>query len=87
MLLAKEEHRGDEAAGSGALRTHAVHTESGRAGYPGLPGAGPEADQEQNGPGSEGLGATSGAGCQEHQQHTGGTEQQPECRPGHKSMS
>lgn len=67
MLLAKEEHGGDEAAGSGALREHAVRTEPGRAGCPGLPRAGPEADQKQNGPGSEGLDATSGAGHQEHQ--------------------
>lgn len=87
MLLAKEEHGGDEAEDSGALREHAVRTEPGRADCPGLPGDGLEADQEQNGPGSEGLDATSGAGHQEHQQHPGGTEQQPDRRPGHKSMS
>lgn len=62
MFLPEEEHRGDEAAGSRVLREHAVCPEAGRAGRPGLSGAGPETDQDQTGPGSEGLDTTSGAG-------------------------
>lgn len=41
VYLPEEEHRGDEAAGSRALREHAASPEPGRAGCPGLSRAGP----------------------------------------------
>lgn len=77
MFLPEEEHRADEAAGPRVLREHAACPEAGRAGRPGLSGAGPETDQDQTGPGYEGLDTTSGAGQQEHQQHSGSAEQNP----------
>lgn len=58
------------------LREHEGCPEAGRAGYPGLSGAGPQADQNQNGPGYEELETTPGPGQQEHQQHPESTEQQ-----------
>ena len=62
LFLPEEEHGGDEAAGPRALREHAVRSETGRAGRPGLSGAGPETDQDQTGPGSQELDAASGPG-------------------------
>lgn len=62
LFLLEEEHRGDEAAGSRTLREHALYPEAGRAGRPGLSGAGPETDQDQTGPGSSELETTPGPG-------------------------
>lgn len=61
-VLPEEEHRRNEAADSRALWEHAVCPEAGRAGHPGLPGAGPEKDKDQTGPGFKGLDPTPGAG-------------------------
>lgn len=82
LSLPEEDHRGDEAAGSRALREHALHPEAGRAGRPGLPGAGPEEDQVQAGPGAEGLDATPGAGRQDPRQHRGDAQRQCCCAKG-----
>lgn len=87
MFPPEEEHRDDEAAGPRVLREHAASPEAGRAGRPGLSGAGPQTDQDQTGPGYEGLDTTSGAGHQEHQQHPRSAEQEPRSRAGWEGLN
>lgn len=84
--MSEEEHRGDEATGSGVFRERAVRPEAGRAGHPGLSGAGPEADEDQAGPGFKELDKTSGADHQDHQQHPDYNEQGPHGKAGWQGL-